>query len=157
MCEYCGCHKVPAIGELADEHDALTQEAAAVQRALAAGDRASAVTLLQVMVDHLQRHVHREETGIFAALLDQGDFAEEVANLEGEHLDLDGAIAKLHVDAPDFDERAGQLFAALAEHIEREDLGIFPVSVVTLGAGHWETVQAAHEQAPSFLRDQPVG
>ena len=156
MCEYCGCHEVPAIGELAEEHVALVQEGAGVRRALAAGDRASAVALLTVMVDHLKRHVHREETGIFAAMLDQGDFVEEVEELEGEHLDLDAAIAELEVDAPDFDERVARLFAALGDHIEREDLGIFPVSVVTLGARQWETVHAAHEESPSFLRDQQV-
>jgi hemerythrin-like domain-containing protein len=145
---------VPAIGELADEHDALLQEAEGIRQALASGDRASAVTLLTSMVDHLQRHVHREENGIFAALRDQGEFVEEVDELEGEHLDLDAAIAQLHVDAHDFDERVAQLFTELARHIEREDLGIFPVSVVTLGARQWETIHAAHDETPSFLKDR---
>jgi hemerythrin-like domain-containing protein len=154
LCEYCGCHQVPAIGELADEHDALLQEAEGIRQALASGDRATAVTLLTSMVDHLQRHVHREETGIFAAMREQGDFVEEVDELEGEHLDLDAAIARLHVDAHDFDERVTQLFAELARHIEREDLGIFPVSVVTLRASQWETIHTAHDLSPTFLEDR---
>lgn len=41
----------------------------------------------------------------------------------------------------------------LAVHVEREDLGIFPVSVVTLGAIGWSVVEAAHEDSPSFLHD----
>jgi len=34
--------------------------------------------------------------------------------------------------------------AALSAHIDREDLGIFPVAVVTLGASGWNTVDTAH-------------
>jgi len=37
-------------------------------------------------------------------------------------------------------------------HIERENLGIFPVSVVTLGTTGWETVRATHERALTFLQ-----
>jgi hypothetical protein len=38
---------------------------------------------------------------------------------------------------------------------EREDLGIFPVSVVTLGATGWATVDNARRGSPSFLLDIP--
>ena len=41
----------------------------------------------------------------------------------------------------------------LGDHVEREDLGIFPVSVVTLGAAGWQTVDRAHAESPSFLLD----
>ena len=41
----------------------------------------------------------------------------------------------------------------LAAHIDREDYGIFPVSVVTLGAAGWTTVDRAHSTTPSFLLD----
>jgi len=45
------------------------------------------------------------------------------------------------------------LLNALAEHIEREDLGIFPVSAVTLGRDGWAIVDQAHEDEPTFLKD----
>jgi hypothetical protein len=41
----------------------------------------------------------------------------------------------------------------LDEHVEREDLGIFPVSVVTLGATGWAIVDNAHTRSPSLLLD----
>ncbi len=47
----------------------------------------------------------------------------------------------------------GALLDDLDVHVEREDLGIFPVSVVTLGATGWAVVEAAHEDSPSFLHD----
>ena len=45
------------------------------------------------------------------------------------------------------------LLTELDEHIVREDLGIFPVSVVTLGAAGWATVERAHQETPSFLEE----
>lgn len=154
MCVHCGCQGVPAIGELRDEHAALVEDAHAVRRALGAGDRPAAVARLTDLVAHLTRHVQREERGIFTALREQGDFAEEVAALEGEHLTLDAAIASLDPVADDFDGRVLRLLAELDEHIEREDLGIFPVSVVTLGAAGWATVDRAHADLPTFLTER---
>ncbi len=157
MCEHCGCRQVPPIGELMEEHGALREQAHRVRRSLAAGDRGAALAELTGLVDRLGRHVRREEAGIFTALRDQGDFVDEVAALEAEHVDLDTDIASLDVDAPDFEARVARLFAVLDEHIEREDLGIFPVSVVTLGATGWAIVDQAHRTSPSFLQDDGAG
>jgi hypothetical protein len=96
MCEYCGCRGVAPIAELMDEHAALVDRASHVRHDLATGDRTSAVARLGVLVADLERHVGREE------------------------------------------------------------LGIFPVSVVTLGAAGWETVDRAHAASPSFLLDTPT-
>lgn len=156
MCEHCGCKSVPAIGELMAEHVALHDEAHRVRAALRVGDRNGALARLDRLVGHLERHVGREEAGIFRALRDQGEFADEVSRLEGEHRTLDAAIAAIHLDAPGVENLVTRLLDDLAEHIEREDLGVFPVSVVTLGAAGWDLVEQAHQQSPTFLRD-PVG
>jgi hemerythrin-like domain-containing protein len=153
VCEHCGCKGVPAIGELMQEHAVLLDEAERVRAALAAGDRGSALDRLTVMVDHLARHVRREETGIFAALRKDGEYADEVFELESEHTALDTAIVGLDASAPDLEDQVNRLLEALAEHIEREDLGIFPVSAVTLGRDGWAIVDRAHEDEPTFLRD----
>lgn len=136
-----------------EEHGALREQAHRVRRSLAAGDREAALAELTGLVTRLGRHVRREEAGIFTALRDQGDYVDEVAALEAEHVDLDTDIASLDVEAPDFEARVARLFAVLDEHIEREDLGIFPVSVVTLGATGWETVERAHAEIPTFLTE----
>jgi hemerythrin-like domain-containing protein len=151
MCEYCGCRGVTSIGELMEEHVAILDEVSRIRAALRSGDRAAARSLVAELVGHLHRHVRREEDGVFAALRAQGEFVDEVGELEREHVALDEAIAVLDVDAPDLEQRLTRLFDELAEHIEREDLGIFPVSVVTLGARGWDLVEQAHRQSPSFL------
>ncbi|WP_277345787.1 hemerythrin domain-containing protein [Nocardioides sp. JQ2195] len=151
MCEHCGCRGVPPIAELMDEHYALLDDAHEVRRALGAGDRAGASRLMERLVAHLDVHVRREERGIFTAMRSQGEFVEEVQQLEGEHRSLDAAIGGLDPEDPGFDDVVSELFRELSEHIDRENLGIFPVSVVTLGASGWELVQQARDELPSFL------
>ncbi|MGZ4531785.1 MAG: hemerythrin domain-containing protein [Mycobacteriaceae bacterium] len=153
MCEHCGCRGVEPIAELMDEHLALLDLADNVLRQLAAGDRAAAAVTVNVLAGLLDRHVGREERGIFTALRDQGDFVEEVEALEEEHVTFDRALAGLDPAASDFDARVVALLHDLDEHVERENLGIFPVSVVTLGARGWETVGRAHSETPTFLAD----
>ena len=154
VCGHCGCHGVDAIGELRDEHVALCDAADGVRRAIGDGDRSAALARLAGLVSDLARHVEREERGIFTALREQGEFAEEVAVLEGEHVSLDAAIASLDPSRQDFDEAVAGLLEELDQHIEREDLGIFPVSVVTLGATGWDIVDRAHTDHPSHLSER---
>ena len=153
MCEYCGCRGVRPIAELMDEHSALVDQAHYVRRDLSAGDAAAAMSGLTDLVADLDRHVRREEDGIFRAIRTTGEFLDEVDALEGEHRDFAVAIAALDVDATDFAPQVTRLLDDLAEHVEREDLGIFPVSVVTLGARGWQIVDDAHTRSPSFLLD----
>ena len=108
---------------------------------------------MERLADRLTRHVGREERGVFAALREQGDFVDAVEELEDEHVTFDAALAGLDADAPDFGRRVHALLDELSEHIDKENLGVFPVAVVTLGARGWETVGAAHDAEPSFLAD----
>jgi hemerythrin-like domain-containing protein len=136
-----------------DEHTALVDQADHVRRALGSGNPVAAKDLLADLVRRLDRHVHREEDGIFRALRTAGELLEEIGALEGEHRALEATITGLDVAAPDFDSRVTGLLDDLSEHIDREDYGIFPVSVVTLGAAGWAIVDEAHASSPSFLFD----
>ena len=153
MCEYCGCRQMAPIAELMDEHTSLVDQASFVRRELGAGDPAAAMTRLDALVAHLDRHVRREEAGIFRAMREAGEFVDEIDELEGEHRDFADTIAALDLDAVDFAARVTALLDDLDTHVEREDLGIFPVSVVTLGATGWATVGRAHSEHPTFLLD----
>jgi len=117
-------------------------------------DRPAALAQLTTLISWLTRHVEREEQGIFTALRKHGEFADEVIALEGEHISLDATVASLDPDRDDFDATVSDLLTELDVHIEREDLGIFPVSVVTLGATGWATVEHAHAAHPSFLPER---
>jgi hemerythrin-like domain-containing protein len=153
VCEYCGCREIPAIAELMDEHTALADEGHYVRQALGTGDLAGAMQLLTGLVAHLDRHVRREEDGIFLAMRTAGEFIEEIDDLEGEHRDLAAVVAALDLSSTTFASDVSRLLDDLDTHVEREDLGIFPVSVVTLGAGGWATVDEARRESPSFLLD----
>jgi hypothetical protein len=74
--------------------------------------------------------------------------------LEAEHRDFAATIAGLDSDAAEFGQTVTRLLDDLDQHVEREDLGIFPVSVVTLGATGWAMVDEAHSSSPSFLHDR---
>jgi hemerythrin-like domain-containing protein len=134
-----------------DEHLALLDLAADVRGALGRGERAEAVDLLHRLGGLLDRHVRREEDGVFTALADAGEYLDEIGDLEKEHQDFDARIARLDPDRPGFADDLSALFGDLSDHIDREDLGIFPVSVVTLGAHGWDTIAHVHAAQPSFL------
>jgi len=153
MCEYCGCRGVAPISELMDEHSALIDEAHHVRRDLGARGSSAANARLAALVAHLQRHVDREEGGVFRALRAAGEFVDEIEALEAEHRDFAAMIASLDADSADFEALMTKLLDELAVHVEREDLGIFPVSVVSLGASGWAVVDEAHTRSPSFLFD----
>ena len=156
MCEHCGCRGVPPIAELMDEHRALVDQAHLVRQQLGTGSHAAAMARLTDLVAHLDRHVRREEDGIFEAMRTSGEFIDEIDALEGEHRDFGVAIAALDPDSTGFAGQVTRLLDDLDAHVEREDLGIFPVSVVSLGARGWAIVDEAHTRSPSFLLDLTV-
>lgn len=147
MCEYCGCRQVEPIAELMDEHMTLLDLAGDLRRALLEQDAAVALAKRDRLVELLARHTGMEEAGVFAALKDQGDYVEQVDELEGEHVSLDRAVAALDLDDDAAVESLDRVVAGLGEHIAKENLGIFPVAVVTLGATGWNTVERAHAVA----------
>ena len=153
MCEHCGCRGVEPLAELMDEHYQLQEEGQAVLRSLRSADGATE-TALRELASHLDLHVRREESGVFAALRRQGEFVDEVDQLEREHESFEAAITKLDPDGPDFGRRVHDLLRDLDEHVERENLGIFPVSVVTLHASGWELVDQARINYPTFLNEE---
>lgn len=135
-----------------DEHLALLEIAGELRRALLEGDLAAASLKRTQLVDLLAGHTGREEAGVFAALKAQGDYVDEVSALEGEHVSLDQTVAALDLEAADVVARLDRLTGELSDHIDKENLGIFPVAIVTLGATGWGIVERAHETARSPLR-----
>ena len=144
MCEHCGCRGIEPLGDLMDEHYEILDIAGDVRRLLAADDRHGAATTLAWLGQRLGEHVDREERGVFAALKSQDEFVEAVVELESEHVDFDAELDLLDIDAPDFDERVSGLLRSLSQHVDQENLGIFPVASVTLNAAGWDMVAKAH-------------
>lgn len=143
MCEHCGCRGVEPIADLMDEHLTLLDHAGEVRRLLDDGQLGAAWERLGLLAELLVRHVQVEEEGLFAALKRQGDFADAVIELEEEHASFDELLSDLDRDSRTLRADLEHLFAELTEHIDKENLGIFPVAVVTLGAEGWDTVARA--------------
>jgi len=141
---------VEPIAELMDEHFVLLDVAGDVRRGLKAGDVQAAVDALAKLDDLLHRHVGREERGVFAAMKDQGDFAYAIDDLEQEHLSFDQRLSNL-APAPGFADEVLALLDELREHVDKENLGVFPLAVVSLDGSGWQTVSRAHAEQPSFL------
>jgi len=127
-----------------DEHYRLLDLSTDIRAALDRGAAPAAWTGLGELAAQLLPHVRREERGLFAALREQGEFATEVAALEDEHASLDELLSDLDLRAPDFEGRVRAMLDELATHIDRENLGVFPVAVVTLSASGWQLVDEAH-------------
>jgi len=153
MCEYCGCRQIEPLAELMDEHLALLDVSGDIRRRLVHRDRDRAMELLAHIGGLLDRHVRREEAGVFTALRQTGEFTDEVDDLRAEHRDFEQQIAELDKDADDFGARVDTFLTDLSRHMDREDLGIFPVSTVTLHASGWDLVTDVRQQQPSFLRE----
>jgi len=135
-----------------DEHLVLLEIAGDLRRALLERDTALAEAKRSRLVELLAEHVGREEDGVFAALRAQGEYVEEVDALEAEHVSLDESVAMLDLESPHAVEALDRVSAELSDHIDKENLGIFPVAVVTLGATGWEIVERAHTRPPAATR-----
>jgi hemerythrin-like domain-containing protein len=157
MCEYCGCRQLEPIAELMDDHMRLLELAGDLRRALVEHDATEAAARRSELVELLAGHTRREEAGVFAALRAQGDYVDEVDLLEGEHVSLDRTVASLDLAAPTAVDVLDRLSAELTDHIDKENLGIFPVAVVTLGATGWGIVERAHERSNAPTRDGSSG
>jgi hemerythrin-like domain-containing protein len=144
MCEYCGCRQIEPLAELMDEHMRLLEIVGDLRRALLEQEAVRALELRRELATLLAAHTGVEEAGVFTALRQQGDYVEQVDELEREHVTLDAAAAALDLDSPAAVEALDRLVADLTDHIDKENLGIFPVAVVTLGATGWDIVERAH-------------
>jgi len=127
-----------------DEHFELLELSGEVRRHLAVEDRTAARSVLVDLESLLATHVDREERGLFAAMKAQGDFVEAVVELEAEHVAFDVGLGRLDPDGPEFAEQVVEMLDDLVLHIDKENLGVFPAAVVTLGASGWDLVTQVH-------------
>lgn len=142
VCEYCGCHQNPYIAELMDQHDRLASLGDSAVRELRSGDPRAARAHVDEFAALLRAHNDVEERGIFAAMEELGEFVELTQDLTAEHVDLHARLDAFG-DAPPLDELI-QLLADLAEHVEKENRGVFPFAYSAFSTTEWEVVEHAH-------------
>jgi hemerythrin-like domain-containing protein len=144
MCDHCGCRSYPPIADLTADHEEILRLAWALAEAAHQGTTPDASTRRE-LVELLDRHVAKEETGLYPVLLSTGDAsAEQVAGLEEEHCDLGRRLAGAVFDRRDY--------YALAAHIEAEEMELFPAAMFGFDEEEWEATSDAHRAVGSTVR-----
>lgn len=139
MCNYCGCREFPLIGRLTEEHGEIGETAMALRRAIDGGEYGEAATLLDELLAQLLPHTATEESGLFAELRAEGSLAEEVDRLCAEHDDIHGVLGAIDRENPDWPAVLDAL-GRLRHHIDHEEHGLFPASVIMLPIDAWDRI-----------------
>jgi hypothetical protein len=144
MCEYCGCHTVPAIAQLTAEHDEIRAAARSVHRAARRSDFTAARGAVRHLLDLLEPHTAIEERGLFPPM--SREFPEHIASLEKDHRRIQVVLAGLAVAETAHDGWEAELartVGVLFRHILREQDGVFPASLSVLVPAEWDALDAA--------------
>jgi hemerythrin-like domain-containing protein len=147
VCEYCGCQEVDVIAQLTAEHDRLRSLGRDLAEAADRGDLAGARPIAHEMRHVLAPHTRVEEAGLFPELA--AEFGDQLADLEREHVVIDGALEDLDRDAPvvDWPQRTHAALALLFDHILKEQDGVFPAALANLSPDGWDRVGKVREDA----------
>ena len=136
MCDHCGCRAFPPIAELTADHETILDLAWTLAEAPRAGVRPDPIVQRDLLA-LLDRHVAKEETGLYPALVATGAVSvDEVNDLEAEHRDLRSSLTDGVFDRRDF--------YALAAHIEDEEMELFPAAMLGFDDEEWEATNDAH-------------
>lgn len=157
MCEYCGCQALATIDELTREHDLAINLIAQARSAYAGADTAQLADLARQIAAVLGPHTEVEEQGLFPALAH--DFPEHVASLTAEHRRVEAALGEAAAGTPTdpaWPTRLTEALALLREHIFKEQDGVFPAALATLGTADWEAAEAIRSRVGGVLA-RPVG
>jgi hemerythrin-like domain-containing protein len=145
VCEYCGCQQLAVIGQLTDEHEDLRNVGRTLSDAANRRDLDAAQPIARRMLELLGPHVRLEEQGLFPELA--GDFGDQLADLEHEHVLIEGALGALAGDAPpaNWTARTQEALALLFDHILKEQDGVFPAALANVTTAGWERVSRVRD------------
>ena len=152
MCEYCGCQALGTIEELTREHDVVINLMGEVRAAHARADTAQMAELARQIAAVLGPHTEVEEQGLFPALTP--DFPDHVASLTAEHRRVEAALGEVADGTPAdpaWPARLMEALAVLREHIFKEQDGVFPAALTTLGSADWEAAEAVRSRVGGSL------
>ena len=136
MCDHCGCRAFPPIAELTADHETILDLAWALAEARRSEDRPDR-DVRRDLLALLDRHVAKEETGLYPALVATGAVSVgEVRDLEADHRDLRRSLTDGGFDRRDF--------YALAAHIEDEEMELFPAAMLGFDDEEWGATSDAH-------------
>lgn len=153
MCEYCGCQAIRSVDELTREHDAALVDIRAGRQAAAAADRHAAAQAALRLLELLGPHTAIEEQALFPAMA--REHPDHVRGLTDEHAVVHAALAATALGGPPgtpWQETFLHALDVLREHILKEQDGLFPAALTSLGPGDWEAVEQVRAHVGSALR-----
>lgn len=153
MCDHCGCQGFPLIESLTQQHRHIQEAAGLLRRAIGRGEHEAARRLLTALTGLLVPHVTAEEQGLFAELRTDETIRATIEQLCAEHIRLEETLRQ-----PPSDEQGWtQVLAVLdllAEHIFKEEYGVFPAAVVMLPTPVWDRLTDSCDDAPTGAESQ---
>lgn len=135
------------------EHEHLVNFTGDLYRARESGDPATVAKALEQLDALLHPHTHAEERGLFTVLRRNPEFTDHVDGLCAEHAGL-GAMAD-EIRGGDF-EVIDKFIAALRDHMDKEDNGLFPAAAIEFESPDWEDVVELTESADTSLLERAV-
>ena len=127
-----------------EEHDRLAALGDSAVRELRNGDLRAARAQVTEFTALLKSHNDVEERGMFAALHELGEFVEVIEELAAEHVDLHARLDAFGATPPE--DELSRLLADLADHVEKENRGVFPFAYSAFSTNEWEIVEHAHRK-----------
>ena len=152
MCEHCGCQALAPISELTREHDLVLSLDYEIRMARHEGDGPRMVELASRIAAVLGPHTEVEEHGLFPVLA--ADFPDQIAILEAEHQQIAAVLGEASAGLPEDPAWPDRLTAALAllrAHIHKEQDGVFPTALASLGPADWEAMEEVRARVGSLL------
>jgi hemerythrin-like domain-containing protein len=138
MCSYCGCRANTIIARFTAEHEVIVNALGMVRRAADSGDAAALSAAADRLAATLAPHTAAEELALFVELRRDPTLTEHIDLLCAEHIDLDRRLDGLRRGEPD---GFGKFEFALRRHIDKEENGLFPASVIALDGPSWTRVE----------------
>jgi Hemerythrin HHE cation binding domain. len=158
MCEYCGCQSLTPIGELTREHDMAVELIGDARAAHRRGDIEAMAVAARRITATLGPHTRVEEDGLFPALA--GDFPEQMAALTAEHRVVEAVLTEADQGTPTdptWPDRLIDALALLRRHMLKEQDGVFPAALASLGVAEWEAIDAVRDRVGSVQPETTAG
>ncbi|WP_218025103.1 hemerythrin domain-containing protein [Nocardia jejuensis] len=137
---------MPLIKEFIAEHEAVYNLSGDIRRALEQFDIDTARAQVADIQQQLHAHWAGEEQGLFTVMREDPECADYIDALEAEHRDMTAVLSGADLMTAEGREQVLASLASLWPHIEKEEDGLFPMSLTTLSGEQWTAAIDAWER-----------